>query len=104
MAYSTSDNTPVHYGSAGNYRYRQTLSTTKEVYRHFATDMNLRWLGPFTPEIFMANLMAISDADYSLMPQNVKFKLLVPESNGSVREKRLYEAFVSLATCSSEVY
>ena len=101
MALPTSVNTPLLYDSAGNYKYRQTLLTRREVYRKFAGDMNLRWIGPFSPDIFMVKLMAISDADYSRMPQNVKFKFPRPGSNGGIREKRLYEAFVSPAMCNS---
>ena len=100
MSTLTSDHTPFQYRIAGNYKHRQTVLTTPELQRDLCTEMNKRWVGPVSPDVFMNDLMPIGNgalAEYELMRKKIKFRLSHPgkESSESNQEKRLYQSFVS---------
>jgi hypothetical protein len=95
MVKAKPDFTPFKYGIAGNERYRQILLTVPELQRRHATDMQGRWIGPFDPHMFMRELMPIDDKDMRAIPRGAKFNL-PKRVRGKIREKRLYQLFVSV--------
>jgi hypothetical protein len=95
MSKTELDFTPFKYGLAGSDRYRQIMLTVPELQRQHATEMQGKWIGPFNPAIFMKKLMPIKDDDLIAIPKNVKFHLPPKVGKDEIREKRLYQLFVS---------
>jgi hypothetical protein len=95
MSKTELDFTPFKYGLAGSERYRQIMLTIPELQRRHATEMQGKWIGPFDPAIFMKKLMPIKDEDMIAIPKNVKFHLPLKVGKDEIREKRLYQLFVS---------
>ncbi|KAI0683687.1 hypothetical protein BC835DRAFT_1423088 [Cytidiella melzeri] len=96
MATTSANFTPFKYGIAGNERYRQILYTVPELQREYAFDMLGRFFGPHSPQLFMKELMSITDETLAKMPQNVKFNMpRALSGNSRLLEKQIYQAFLS---------
>jgi hypothetical protein len=91
------DFTPFKYGLPGSKRYWQIMLTVPlaELQRRHATEMQGKLIGPFDPAMFMKDLMSIKNEDLAAIPKNAKFHLPPEISKDEVREKRLYQLFVS---------
>ncbi|KAI0689065.1 hypothetical protein BC835DRAFT_1370652 [Cytidiella melzeri] len=55
-----------------------------------------RFFGPHSPQLFMNELMSVTDETLAKMPQNVKFSMpRALSGNSRLLEKQLYQAFLS---------
>ncbi|KAI0085937.1 hypothetical protein BDY19DRAFT_963774 [Irpex rosettiformis] len=105
MATSNSDYPPLRYSITGNHKYRQILPllTTNNLKWHLFAEMNSKWIGPFSPKMFMEELMPISAidfAEYEKKQECISFSSRTGKDDK--RERGLYDTFIIVREVQSE--
>ena len=98
MATPGTNSTPIKPTTGGLQQHRNSIVGAGVLKQEQGEDMSGSWLGPFTPQEFMSNLMNISKRLLKMMPGGVKFK----EPTEGQLEKDMYKDFVR--PCPHAIY
>ena len=95
------EGTPVKFSLAGS---AQVIRPLYGLQRQHSLDMSGRWIGPSSPEVFLEDLMFVSDRILKNLPKDVIFSMPPMLDGKDPLEKELYRQFVSFLLLSVLTY